>query len=261
VTAPDDRGGAGRGDPDRSLRQAVLPPGWRLESHASLPSTADAVRDRAEAGEAEGLAVLALQQTAGRGRAGRGWTSPPGNLYLSILLRPAGSARDSAQWALLAGVALAEAAAEIDPEPATLRLKWPNDLLRHGAKCAGILAESVLSPEGGLTWLTLGIGVNLRHAPALADRPTACLGAAEPPEDFAARLITHLDHWRGVQAAAGFAPIRAAWLARGPVPGEVLTLRGGVVPGGAFVGLAEDGALLIERDGARHAIRVGELGG
>jgi BirA family biotin operon repressor/biotin-[acetyl-CoA-carboxylase] ligase len=241
VTAPD-----GRAGPDRSRQHDGLPPGWRLESHASLTSTADALRGRAEAGEPEGLAVLALQQTAGRGRAGRGWVSPPGNLYLSVLL---------------AGVALAEAAAEIDPEPAALRLKWPNDLLRHGAKCAGILAESALTPDGGLAWLALGIGVNLRHAPALADRPTACLGAAEPPEDFAARLIARLDHWRGVQAAAGFAPIRAAWLARGPAPGEALTLRGGAVPGGAFAGLAEDGALLIERAGTRHAIRVGELGG
>ncbi|GGC49828.1 hypothetical protein GCM10011504_30310 [Siccirubricoccus deserti] len=256
MTAPD-----GRAGPDRSRRHGGFPPGWRLESHASLTSTADTLRCRAEAGEPEGLAVLALQQTAGRGRAGRGWASPPGNLHLSVLLRPPGPAREAAQWALLAGVALAEAAAEIDPEPAALRLKWPNDLLRHGAKCAGILAESALTPEGGLAWLALGIGVNLRHAPALADRPTACLGAAEPPEDFAARLIARLDHWCGIQAAAGFAPIRAAWLARGPALGEALTLRGGAVPGGAFAGLAEDGALLIERAGTRHVIRVGELGG
>ena len=236
-----------------------LPAGWRLEVHAALPSTSDRIAAAAGAGEAAGLAVLAHRQTAGRGRAGRGWASPPGNLYLSVLLRPAGPARGAAQWALLAGVALAEAAAEIDPEPAALRLKWPNDLLRHGAKCAGILAETALAPDGGLDWLCLGIGVNLTHAPALPDRPTACLGAAEPPEAFAARLIARLDHWCRCQAAEGFAPVRAAWSGLGPRPGEALVVRGGPVAGGAYAGLAEDGSLLLEVDGIRHAIRAGEV--
>jgi BirA family biotin operon repressor/biotin-[acetyl-CoA-carboxylase] ligase len=237
----------------------MLPVGWRLEVHAALPSTSDRIAQAAGAGEPAGLAVLAHRQTAGRGRAGRGWASPPGNLYLSVLLRPAGPARGAAQWALLAGVALAEAAVEVDPEPASLRLKWPNDLLRHGAKCAGILAETALAPDGSLDWLCLGIGVNLTHAPALPDRPTACLGAAEPPEAFAARLIARLDNWCRCQAAEGFAPVRAAWSGFGPELGEALILRDGPVPGGAFAGLAEDGSLLLEADGIRHAIRAGEV--
>jgi BirA family biotin operon repressor/biotin-[acetyl-CoA-carboxylase] ligase len=176
-----------------------------------------------------------------------------------MLLRPAGPAREAAQWSLLAGVALTEAAAEIDPEPVALRLKWPNDLLRHGAKCAGILAESSLDPTGRLAWLSLGIGVNLAHAPALPDRPTTCLGAAEPPEAFAARLIARLDHWTRRQASEGFAPIRGAWLALGPALGTPIALREGPVEGGSFSGLAEDGALLLERDGVLHAIRSGEI--
>ncbi|WP_043336243.1 biotin--[acetyl-CoA-carboxylase] ligase [Belnapia moabensis] len=237
----------------------MLPPGWRLEVHAALPSTSDRIAAAAEAGEPAGLAVLALEQTAGRGRSGRAWSSPPGNLYCSMLLRPGGPAREAAQWSLLAGVALAEAAAEIDPEPAALRLKWPNDLLRHGAKCAGILAESALDPEGRLAWLSLGIGVNLAHAPALPDHRTTCLGAAEPPDTFAARLIGRLDHWAHRHAVEGFGPIRVAWLALGPPPGTPITLREGPVEGGLFAGLAEDGALLLERDGALHSIRSGEI--
>jgi BirA family biotin operon repressor/biotin-[acetyl-CoA-carboxylase] ligase len=225
----------------------LLPAGWRLEVHAALPSTSDR------------LAVLARRQTAGRGRAGRGWASPPGNLHLSLLLRPAGPARLAAQWALLAGVALAEAAREIDPEPAALRLKWPNDLLRHGAKAAGILAETALAPDGSLAWLCLGIGVNLAHAPALPDRPTACLGGAVAPEAFAIRLISRLDHWCAQQVAEGFAPVRAAWVGFGPAIGEMLTMRGGPVPGGAFAGLAEDGSLLLVADGQTHMIRAGEI--
>lgn len=236
-----------------------LPAGWRLEVHAALPSTSDRIASAADAGEAAGLAVLAHRQTAGRGRAGRGWASPPGNLYLSVLLRPDGPARASAQWALLAGVALIEAAREFDPEPGALRLKWPNDLLRHGAKLAGILAETSLAPDGSLAWLCLGIGVNLAHAPALPDRPTACLGGAVVPEAFATRLIGRLDHWCRRQAAEGFAPVRAAWAGFGPAIGAPLELRGGPVTGGTFAGLAEDGSLLLVADGQTHMIRAGEI--
>jgi BirA family transcriptional regulator, biotin operon repressor / biotin---[acetyl-CoA-carboxylase] ligase len=237
---------------------AGLPPGWRLEVHATLPSTADLLMRRAEAGEAEGLAILAREQTAGRGRAGRVWASPPGNLYLSVLLRPEGPAREAPQWSLLAGLALAEAAAGSIPEPGALRLKWPNDLLLHGAKCAGILAESALAPAGGIAWLTLGIGVNLAHAPTLPDRPTAVLAGAGPPEEFAVRLLARLGHWRAVQRAEGFAPVRAAWRRFGPGEGEVVTLRGLAGPA-HFAGLAEDGSLLLDIDGVRQAIPAGEI--
>jgi BirA family biotin operon repressor/biotin-[acetyl-CoA-carboxylase] ligase len=226
--------------------------------HAALPSTSALLAQRAEAGEAEGLAIQALEQTAGRGRAGRAWASPPGNLYISVLLRPQGSAREAPQWSLLAGLALAEAAAGSIPDTAALRLKWPNDLLLRGAKCAGILAESALTPAGAIAWLTLGIGVNLAHAPALPDRPTAVLEGAGPPEAFAARLLARLSQWQEVQRAEGFAPVRAAWRRFGPAEGERITLRG--LPGGGnFAGLAEDGSLLLDIDGTRRAIPAGEI--
>lgn len=247
------QGGAVPGDPS-----SALPPGWRLEVHAALPSTADLLARRAEAGEAEGLAILAREQLAGRGRSGRTWASPPGNLYLSVLLRPEGPGREAPQWSLLAGLALAEAACEVVSDPAALRLKWPNDLLRGGAKCAGILAESALGADGRLAWLSLGFGVNLAHAPVLADRPTATLGAAIPPEAFAARLLRHLARWREVQGGQGFAPVRAGWLRFGPVLGEAIQVRG--LPGPArFAGLAEDGSLLVDTDGTRRSISAGEV--
>ncbi|MFN3612824.1 biotin--[acetyl-CoA-carboxylase] ligase, partial [Tepidimonas sp.] len=84
------------------------PPGWRLRVHESLPSTSDLLKRLAEAGEPEGLAVLARRQTGGRGRDGRAWESPAGNLYFSLLLRPGGPARDVGKWALLAALVMAE---------------------------------------------------------------------------------------------------------------------------------------------------------
>lgn len=231
-------------------------PGWRLSHHADLPSTSDALIRLADAGEPAGAAVLADRQTAGRGRAGRAWRSPVGNLHLSVLLRPGGVARSAPQWSLLAGVALAEASREAAPS-AMLRLKWPNDLLRDGAKCAGVLVESGLDAHGMLAWLVLGFGVNLAQAPPLADRTTTVLGAADRPAVFADRLLRAIERWCAVQTVQGFAPVRAAWSRLGPCPGEALALRDG--PAGHFAGLAEDGSLLLDTPGGRRRVSFGEI--
>jgi len=229
---------------------------WRLERHAHLPSTQTALLARAEAGEAAGLVILADRQSSGRGRADRAWHSPPGNLHVSILLRPTGPGRELPQWSLLAGVALAEAAEPL--AAGHLALKWPNDLLRDGAKCAGILADAALSPDGRIAWVALGIGVNLAHAPTLPERPTVTVGRAMPPAAFLGRLLDRLGAWQASVAAVGFGPLRARWMELGPGLGDRLALRDG--PAGArYLGLAEDGALLVEFAGARRAVHAGEV--
>jgi BirA family biotin operon repressor/biotin-[acetyl-CoA-carboxylase] ligase len=249
--------------PATRVSHAAAASSWRLRVYGELPSTQDAILRAAEAGEPEGLAVLARRQTAGRGRGGRGWESPPGNLHLSLLLRPHGPAAQAAQWALLAAVGLAEALApHLRPGAPPLALKWPNDVLLGGAKLAGILAEAATGPSGELTWLALGIGANLAHAPRLPDgRPTssfATFGVVPPtPEAFAADLLAALDCWRRIRARQGFAPIRTAWLERGPPPDAPVTI-GGMM--GRFAGLGEDGSLLLATaDGAVHAMVAGEV--
>jgi BirA family biotin operon repressor/biotin-[acetyl-CoA-carboxylase] ligase len=242
----------------------VSPHAFRLQVHEALPSTSDLVAERAAAGEPEGLAVLARRQTAGRGTQGRAWESTTGNLHLSVLLRPAGPLRDAPQWGLLAAVALADAVADLLPDPAVVALKWPNDLMLGGAKAAGILAEAHADNGGGIAWLCLGIGVNLAHAPAVPGRATACLagfGIAPPdPAAFAERLLAAFDRRRAERAAEGFAPIRAAWLARGPAPGTHLAIRrAGRDTAGAFAGLAEDGSLLLATGGQVRAVASGEV--
>ena len=227
---------------------------FRLTIHESLPSTSTLLTDLATRGEPAGLAVLARRQSAGRGTQGRAWDSPAGNLHLSVLLRPTAPLRDAPQWALLAAVALHQAAG-----PRTT-LKWPNDLMRGGAKAGGILAESAASPEGRLDWLVLGFGVNLAHAPEVPDRATAALGP-EPPEAFAARLLDALAHWHRVRLTEGFAPIRAAWMAAGPERGTHLSIRQGASRlVGRYEGLSEDGGLLLATGGRVHALHVGEIG-
>lgn len=239
--------------------------GWRLQVHESLPSTQDHLLALAASGEPEGAAALALRQTAGRGQYGRVWQSLSGNLHLSLLLRPREAPRQLPQYSLLAAVALADAMLGFLPSGAPLSVKWPNDLLLNGAKCAGILLNSGLD-ETGMPWIVLGIGVNLSYAPQLPDRPVTCLAdvceAPPRPETFAWRLLDWLGHWRARRAAEGFAPVRAAWMERGPAPGTVLTVRrpqGSIT--GRFEGLAEDGALLIATEERVHTIVAGELAG
>ena len=242
----------------------MIAPGFRLLVHEALPSTSDLVIRLAEAVEPEGVAVLAHRQTAGRGTQGRSWEGPSGNLHLSVLLRPAEPLHLAPQWGLLAAVALADAVVPHLPDPGSLALKWPNDLMLNGAKAAGILAEASADGAGAMAWLCLGIGVNLAHAPDVPGRATASLaslGLAPPsPEDFAAGLLAAIAARRAQRAAEGFDPIRAAWLARGPAAGTHLAIRRqGAEIAGRFAGLAEDGRLLLATGDRIQAVTSGEV--
>lgn len=236
---------------------------WRLEVHDELPSTSDLVRDRAEGGEAAGLAVLAHRQTKGRGSRGRAWSTPTGNLALSMLLRPCLPLREAASLSLLCGVALAEAVGAILPAGPRLALKWPNDLLLNGNKLAGILLESRGDGQGGLAWVIPGIGVNLAHAPILPDRIAACLADHMPPpttEDFALRLLDRIAHWIAVREDQGAAPVHRAWLGLAQPQGSPMSLKlGADVLHGTFAGLDADGSLLMACDGAVKRFTTGEV--
>lgn len=220
--------------------------------HDSLPSTADALREAALAGAPDGHAILARRQTAGRGTHGRSWDSPIGNLHLSVLLRPDAPLRDAAQHALLAAVALRDTAG-----PHT-QLKWPNDLMRDGAKVAGILLEAEADGPH-IAWLSIGFGVNLAFAPHLNGRATAALGA-EPPEDFATRLLSALATRRAQLAREGFAAIRSAWQAAGPAPGTPLAVtRGATTIAGRYEGLADDGGLRLLTETGSVVLHAGDI--
>jgi len=236
---------------------------WRLRVHDELSSTSDLCRELAGQGEPEGLAVVALRQTKGRGSRGRAWDSPAGNLHLSVLLRPGEWARSAGQWALLTGVALWQTLADLAPIAAALRLKWPNDLLLDGRKLAGILIDNSVGASGRLDWVVVGIGVNLAHAPPLAGRATASLAElVVPPSPVAVaeRLLVRLDEWRRVRRHEGFAAIRAAWLAHGPPMDEPITLklRDRLVEG-VFAGLGDDGGLKLRTGGEVETFTTGDV--
>jgi BirA family transcriptional regulator, biotin operon repressor / biotin---[acetyl-CoA-carboxylase] ligase len=212
----------------------------------------------AESGAAEGIWLRADSQTSGRGRRGRAWESPPGNLYTSGLVRLRPTDPAAATLALIAAVALIEALAVYAPE-APLSLKWPNDVLCGGAKLAGILLERTGDA------VVIGIGANLAHHPDLPDRPATSLsahGTAPDPAIFCETLAEIFARWLSRWRSEGLEPIRRAWLAAAHPLGTALSanLGDGSVKQGLFDGLASDGALRLRlADGSVRVIHAGDV--
>jgi len=149
--------------------------GWRVARFARVGSTNDEARRLALGGDAGRLWVVAKEQTHGRGRKGRFWSSPPGNLYASALVVDPCPPALAPQIGFVAGVALAQAVEDLGG--VGFGLKWPNDLMWRGAKTAGLLAEGVTTPDRRLACV-VGIGVNCVSAPDGLDYPAASLGDA-----------------------------------------------------------------------------------
>jgi BirA family transcriptional regulator, biotin operon repressor / biotin---[acetyl-CoA-carboxylase] ligase len=247
-----------------SAATPALPPGFCLYRYATLGSTNDEARRLAQAGAAAGAVVWAAEQTAGRGRRGRAWASPPGNLYLSLLLRPAGSPARAAQLGFVAAVALGEALDRLAGPDLALRFKWPNDVLAGGRKLAGILLESAAGADGQLDFVIIGLGVNLVSAPpslefpatSLADQGVAGITPAMLIEGFAGDFAA----WAGRWEAQGFAPLRAAWLRRAIGLGEAVRVRlDRLTLDGRFADLDQDGALLLDGADGRRRIAAGDV--
>ncbi|WP_421998464.1 biotin--[acetyl-CoA-carboxylase] ligase [Reyranella sp.] len=236
----------------------VLPDGWRLVALDRVGSTNDEAARLAEQGATEGTIVWAREQTGGRGRRGRAWASPPGNLYTSTVLRPACPAMRAAELGFVAALAVAD----MVRDGRSVRVKWPNDVMVDGGKVAGILLESAIGQGGTVEHVVAGIGVNVGFAPDLPEMryPGATLGGTVEAalEGLAAALATRLAEWR----RDGFAAVRAAWLrCAGPLGTEVDVRLGDELVRGRFGGVDGEGALLLETDAGPRRIVSGELMG
>lgn len=211
----------------------------------------------AASGAAEGLWLRAERQVSGRGRQGRAWVSPPGNVSASTLTRLRPNDPQAATLALVAAVAVEEAVSVY--LPARAKLKWPNDLLIGGAKVSGILLERADDA------VVIGIGVNLAHHPQGLDRPTTSLaahGVTPDPAEFLETLAEGFARWLARWRGEGIAPVRARWLERAHPIGTALTASlpdGGAVDG-LFQGLDADGALILRlADGTARVIHAGDV--
>ncbi|MEL3891213.1 biotin--[acetyl-CoA-carboxylase] ligase [Ferrovibrio sp. MS7] len=243
---------------------------WRPLGFAEIDSTNEEIRRQAESGAAEGLVVTARRQTAGRGRRGRAWDSPEGNLFVSVLLKPRRPAHEAATLSFLVSLCVAEAVLEAAPAlQGRISCKWPNDVLIDGAKLSGILLESRTAQGAGqggglLDHLIVGIGVNLVWNPADTPYPAtnlAVLGVAETPESFLPRLLGRLGFWYDRWQDEGFAPVRQAWLGLAQGVGKPAVARLGTEEvRGRFIALDEGGGLILElADGSRRTITAGDV--
>ncbi|BCJ90755.1 biotin--[acetyl-CoA-carboxylase] ligase [Terrihabitans soli] len=250
--------------------------GYQLLAFEKAGSTNAEALNRARLGIEGPLWITAREQSAGRGRRGRTWETPTGNLAASLLLTLNATRPQAATLGFVAGLALNEAVSAVAPgiavrvgvdgldEPRTrLTLKWPNDVLADGAKLAGILLE--VEPSGDRLAVVIGLGVNVAAAPAGLPYPATALnelGSFVTAEGLFTALTDawvrfHLI-WDG---GRGLAEIRRLWLAQAAGLGAPVAVRiGDSVLRGKFETLDEEGRLIVlTDDGERRAVTAGEV--
>jgi BirA family transcriptional regulator, biotin operon repressor / biotin---[acetyl-CoA-carboxylase] ligase len=237
---------------------------YRLLVYDEIGSTNDEAMRLARAGDPGRVWLIARQQSKGRGRRGRQWSSPTGNLYASLLLIDEVAPIWAPQLGFVAGVALAHALRKCVAGNTRLRLKWPNDILFDNAKLAGILLESTGLPDGRFACV-LGIGVNCAAAPG--DLPYRAMALAEiadslrsPQEVFlqlSSQIVRTLAQFSG---GTGFETIRAEWLSlaagvgapiRVDMPTESIS--------GVFRTIDATGRLVVESEDAVKIIEAGDI--
>jgi BirA family biotin operon repressor/biotin-[acetyl-CoA-carboxylase] ligase len=232
---------------------------FNIQHHERIGSTNDEARRLAASGAPHGTVVHADEQAAGRGRFGRTWYSPPGNLYLSVLLRLGLPPYRGPELSFVTAITVADAIDALLPKQTRSTLKWPNDVLVNDGKIAGILVESADDAH------IIGIGVNVLEAPRNAPYKTATLvGVGGIATVDGARdilldgLAKHLEAW----TAHGFEPIRTAWLARAhPIGTPLRASIGGRTEEGLFAGLDESGAMLLDTPEGRKRIAAADVSG
>jgi len=230
---------------------------FTVRHHPAIGSTNDEARRLAAEGAPHGTVIHADEQTAGRGRLARRWFSPPGNLYVSVLLRTGAPVSRMGELSFLAALAVADTVEALLPRQTRPMLKWPNDVLVHGAKIAGILLEQADDAT------ILGIGLNVLRAPNDAGYKTTTIVASGGIASVASArdtLLERLAHYLGIWRSSGFAPIRDLWLGRSyPVGAAIRVNLLGQAMVGAFGGLDQDGALLLDTRDGRQRIMAGDV--
>ncbi len=228
---------------------------WRTE----VTSTNDELAAAARAGAGEGRVLGADHQVEGRGRRGRAWVDRPGaGLAVSVLVRPRRDDHLSAASPIIAGVATAEAIGD------HARLAWPNDVLVDGRKVAGVLVEAG-SSGGGVEWVVIGIGVNVRGVPTVPDArwpPGSIDGSGSAPRRgvLVADVLTRL--WERIAECrrVGLGPVLAAWERRDALRGRQVQVRVGAdTVSGTAAGVDGEGRLLLHGPGAVIALASAEV--
>lgn len=258
---------------DRNLYTEFV--GRNIHIFDNLTSTSEKAHELAMNGAPDGTAVIAESQTSGRGRRGRVWFSPSGgNIYTSIILRPAISPEEAPRLTLVAAVALAETISDSLKSCGrhSPGIKWPNDILINKKKCAGILTEMKAGGEG-INFVIIGIGVNVNMAlPDIPDElePIATSLSIEANDTLSRELIlqslySKIENWYKRYLSEGFLPVKERWEYLSAIKGESVRAASSVkgvisYEDGVALGLNNEGELLIKKnDGTIEAVRAGDI--
>lgn len=249
------------------MQQTQIPSLYHLIKRDSVGSTNVEAAKLAAQGEEiapDGTLIWALEQTGGKGRRGREWQSPTGNLYTSLILRPEVPLREAAQLGFIASLAVYDALGNIGPAGHQVHCKWPNDVLLNEKKVAGILLES----HGGgqdtpADWIVLGMGLNVAWHPEETEFPATSLrfeGWSSTVEEVITAYTKSFLSWTNRWLDQGFEPIRRDWIWRCMGKGKEISVRlENQTLNGIFEDLDEDGALLLSRDGKTQRITAGDV--
>ncbi|HKI51633.1 MAG TPA: biotin--[acetyl-CoA-carboxylase] ligase [Geothermobacteraceae bacterium] len=241
--------------------------GREILCHEQLASTNLTAMELGEAGAAEGLVVIAEQQTAGKGRLGRRWESPAGvNLYLSILLRPAMPPWEVPRLTFLSAVAAARALQDVTG--LKVEVKWPNDLLVNGKKIAGLLNE-MSAESDAVHHVVLGLGLNINMTadqfPSELRYPATSVwlekGTLTSRLDVVVALLEHFDRLYDEFLRCGMEPVRQAWQELFAMLGKAVRVESGPASlKGVVAGIDEEGALLLQLpDGTIEKVLAGDV--
>lgn len=227
-----------------------------LFAYSVLGSTNDEARRLAGLSRRGPLAVWTAEQPGGRGRSGRNWAGPRGNLMVSLLLHPDRAPAEAGSMSLVAGLAIADCVRKWGKDA---RIKWPNDVLLEDAKLAGVLVEAG-SNGGRLDWMIVGIGLNLAEAPVL-DRSTACIGPDVPVEAALERVVEAVLQRYREWLAGGFPALREEWLERAAWLGRIVRVgEGQGAVEGSMRTVDPDGSLVLcDSAGVERRLAAGEV--
>ncbi len=229
-----------------------------------VDSTNEEAASLARDGAPAGTLVWSKSQLEGKGRRGREWISPSGNLYLSLLLRPDIQLAQAPQISFVAAIAVFDTLCFMLPQTAKIHLKWPNDILVDGKKVAGILLESSASSTM-LDWLVVGVGVNVASSPGKVSFPATSLHESGAPHANVESVLKHFtDSFKRVMeewSKKGLAPVRKRWLKYAWCLGEEIEVKAeGELLRGRFADLDASGALILELgDGEKRVLTAADV--
>ena len=244
------------------MKKNALDNGFQLAAFDIISSTNEEAKKLAEEGAPSGTVVWSKTQTAGRGRQGTKWFSPPGNLYLSLLLRMDCDAKIVSELVFLSALAVRDALPKVN-----LLFKWPNDILsRDARKLAGILLDAKAGTSGKADWVVIGVGVNIASHPADkdVDRPATCLkklGRNMEVDELLQAFLDKFSIWYNIWNNEGFAPIRKSWKKNAAFLGEQVNINlNNKLMTATFKDINETGELVIILPGGEEiSISAGDM--